>query len=239
MALRPKFFAIPDHVAEAAGFPLPEHGRTHHAAGRTWVYRDDVPGGLGTLGGSWIAPTIGAVGSVGGSVIGGILASAGAGAIAGPIGAGIGILTGLIASIFAKHSAKVAREDEVTGAWAASGPQALDAVMAAYKSGQVSGPEAASALDSIEQQFISLMGPVAKYNGKFGVFPDVNGPRPGNNCNAACGLRWDLHKQIEGLKAGLSTSGGGILGGFSLGGTTASPLGIGLLLFLGVMMFKK
>lgn len=244
MALRPKFFSIPDHVAEAAGFPLPMHGRTHRdASGRVWTYRDDVPSNLGDLSGSWVAPTIGIAGSIGGSVVGGILASAGAGAIAGPIGAGIGIVVGLISSIFAKHAAKVQQEDQVTGAWAAQGPAAIDAVMGAYHSGQISGSDAASGLDMIEQQFIQLMQPVAKYNGKQGVFPSVDAPRPPNNCNAACGLRWDLHQQIIGLKAGLNMSqgaagAGGILS--SLGGaTTASPLAIGALLFLGVMIFKR
>lgn len=211
------------------------HGRTHYAAGRTWTYRDDVPGNLGDLSGSWVAPVIGTGGSIGGSIIGSMIG----GAAGGPIGAGIGLLTGLIAKIFGAHAAKVKQEDAVTGAWAASGPQAIDAVMSAYHSGQVSGSDAASALDSIEAQFVSMMTPVAKTGGKQGTLPDPNAPRPPNNCNAGCGLYWDLHQQIIGLKAGLNMSAGsGILG--SLGGaTTASPLAIGALLFLGVMIFKR
>ncbi len=189
------------------------------------------------LGFAWPS-LIGAGGSIGGSVVGGILAGAGHGAIAGPIGAGIGILTGLIGSIFGAHKAKVAREDEISGAWAASGPKAIDAVMQAYHSGSISASEASQALDSIEAQFYSMTAPITKYNGKFGSFPDANGPRPPDKCNWACGTSWDLHQQLLGYKAQLTAGGGGLSGGIAglnLGGLTKDPValvGLGILAYM-------
>jgi hypothetical protein len=180
-----------------------------------------------------VLPTIiGAGGSIGGSVVGGMIG----GSWGGPIGAGIGLLTGLISGIFSAHAAKVQREDEISNAWAAAGPQAIDAVMNAYHTGQVSGPEAAQALDQIEAQFKSMTSPITKYNGKFGAFPDPNGPRPPDKCNWACGTYWDLHKQIVGLKAGLNMSQGkaGAVGELDLAGLTGDPI---MLLGLGVIAF--
>ena len=150
----------------------------------------------------------------------------------------IGFIGSLIASIFGQHAAKVQREDQISGAWAASGPQAIQAVMDAYKSGQISGAEASSGLDQIQQQFYQMTAPITKYNGKFGMFPDVNAARPGSNCNWACGTSWDLNQQIQGLKSQLSAGGGGGLNlSRLLGG--GDPIILGGLLLLGVMLLKK
>jgi len=198
--------------------------------------------GLSDLAGSsggFVPTIIGTGGSIGGGIISGILAGAGHGAIAGPIGAGIGLLTGIIAGIFAAHRAKVQREDEISNAWAQSGPQAIDAVMTAYHQGQISGPEAAQAFDQIEAQFRQMTTPITKYNGQFGAFPNPDGPRPPNNCNWACGTYLDLHQQLLSLKGQLNMSAGaGGAGGLSLGGLTSDPvmlLGLGVLAF---MLFK-
>ena len=229
-----RLFTISDETAEAAGFPLPEHGRRHRdASGRIWTYRADVSsGGLGALGG-WISPIIGTAGSIGGSLIGKLIG----GAAGGPIGAGIALLSSLIAGIFGAHAAKVQREDEISNAWAASGPAAIDAVMSAYHSGQISSSEASQSLDSIEAQFRSMTQPITKYNGQFGSFPNANGPRPPNNCNWACGTSWDLHQQIIGLKSQLKAGSGGLsLGGLSLGGM--DPIVLGGLAVIGFLLFS-
>lgn len=160
-------------------------------------YYDD-----GNMGG--LLPTlIGTGGSIGGSIIGKLIG----GGAGGPIGMGIAALSSLIAGIFAAHSAKVAQEDQISGAWASAGPQAINAVMAAYHGGQISATEAAQSLDGIEGQFRQMAQPIAKLNGQFGAFPDPNGPRPPDNCNWACGTSWDLHQQLLGLKAQLTAGG--------------------------------
>lgn len=182
--------------------------------------------------GAWLPTAVGAGGSIGG----GLFAALGIGGkFAGPIGMGISAISSLIASIFGAHAAKVQREDEISGAWAASGPQAIESVMSAYRSGQLSGRDASAALDQIEAQFRQMTQPITKYNGKFGAFPDPNGPRPPNNCNWACGTSWDLHQQLLGYKAQLSMGGGG---GGGLGALTGDPI---MLLGLGVLayMFLK
>lgn len=175
--------------------------------------------------GDFLPGLIGTGGSIGGSFVGKLIG----GAAGGPIGAGIAVLSSLIAGIFGAHSAKVAREDEISNAWAASGPSAIQAVMSAYQSGQVSGNDALNALDGIEAQFRSMAAPIAKLNGQFGAFPNPEGPRPPNNCNWACGTSWDLHQQLKGLKASISA---GATGGASLGTLGGDPI---MLLGLGVL----
>jgi len=186
--------------------------------------------GDGNMGG-WLPTVIGAGGSIGGGLIGKAIG----GAAGGPIGAGISLVSSLIAGIFGAHAAKVKREDEISSAWAANGPRAIDGVMAAYRAGQISGQEAAGALDQIESEFLSMTAQITKYNGRFGAFPDPNGPRPPNNCNWACGTSWDLHQQIIGLKSQLTMGGGG-LGSLSLSGADPVVLvGLGVIAF---MLFK-
>ena len=181
--------------------------------------------------GDWLPTIIGTGGSIGGGLIGRAIG----GAAGGPIGAGISLVSSLIAGIFGAHAAKVRREDEISGAWAANGPRAIDGVMAAYRGGQISGSQAAQALDQIEAEFRAMTLPISKYNGKFGVFPDPNGPRPPNNCNWACGTSWDLHQQIIGLKKQL-TIGGASLGGLSL--NTGDPVVLAGLAVIAFMLFK-
>lgn len=171
---------------------------------------------------------IGTGGSIGGSIIGRLIG----GAAGGPIGMGISALSSLIAGIFGAHAAKEAREDQISGAWAASGPQAINAVMSAYHSGSISASEAAQSLDSIEGQFRQMTAPITKYNGQFGAFPDPNGSRPPNNCNWACGTSWDLHQQILGLKAQLTGGGGGLSLGSLGSGDPVMLAGLALLAYL-------
>lgn len=179
---------------------------------------------------------IGGGSQIGGSVVGSILAGAGHGAIAGPIGMGIGFIGSLIANIFGAHAAKEAREDQISGAWAASGPQAIDAVMNAYHQGQISASDASSALDQIEAQFRQMSQPITKYKGQFGAYPDVNAPRPGDQCNWACGTSWDLHQQIAGLKTQLT--GGGGISGLNLGGLTGDPVMLAGLALVAYLLLK-
>mgnify|MGYP001593996317 CR=1 FL=1 len=179
--------------------------------------------------GDWLPTTIGAGGTIGG----GIFTALGIGGkFAGPIGMGISAISSLIAGIFAAHSAKVKREDEISGAWAASGPQAIEAVMSSYRSGQISGPEARQALDQIEGQFRSMAQPITKYDGKFGAYPDPNGPRPPDGCNWACGTSWALHQQLLGYKAQLSAGGAGGLNLGALGGDPVMLIGLGVIAWL-------
>jgi len=228
-ALR-KHFTISDRTAEAAGFPPPMHGlRVRDRAGRVWTYRADVGDSLGDLSGSWVAPVVGGAGSIGGGIIGNLIG----GAAGGAVGGGIALLSSLIAGIFGAHAAKVQREDQISGAWAASGPAAIQAVMDSYHSGQISASDAATALGQIQQQFYAMTQPITKYNGKFGSFPDVNAPRPSGDCNWACGTSWDLNQQIQTLKGQLVGSG---TGGLSLGGF--DPIVLGGLLVIGVLMFS-
>ena len=113
----------------------------------------------GNLGFNW-GSLIGAGGSIGG----GIAAKLIGGAAGGPIGAGIALVSSLIAGIFAAHAAKVQREDQISGAWAASGPAAIDAVMQAYHCGQINGSDASTALSQIQAQFYAMTQPITKLN---------------------------------------------------------------------------
>ncbi len=224
-------FSISDNTAEAAGFPSPMHGlRVRDRTGRVWTYRADVEHGLSDLSGAWIAPVIGGAGSIGGGLIGRLIG----GAAGGAVGGGIALLSSLIANIFGAHAAKVQREDQVSGAWAASGPAAIQATMDAYHSGQVSASDASAALSQIQQQFYAMTQPITKYNGKFGAFPDPNGPRPPNNCNWACGTSWDLNQQIQQLKGQLVGGGGGL----NLGALTGDPIMLGGLVVIAVLLFS-
>jgi hypothetical protein len=193
--------------------------------------------GLGELGaGSKAAKGVGIGGKVGSAVA--------VGAIGGPVGAAVGaavgIISGLVSSIFGAHAAKVAAEDEATGAWAATGPQTVDSIMAGWRAGQISSSDAIASLNSVVEQFKSNMAAVSKYNGKFGVFPDPNGPRPPNNCNASCGMYWDLAQQVKGLIAEIQAGSGGLgIGNFGglFGGSSSAMLP--LLLVGGLLLFGK
>jgi hypothetical protein len=210
------------------------HGlRVRDKHGRVWTYNAHAGSGLSDLSGSWVAPVVGGAGSIGGSIIGRLIG----GAAGGPIGMGIGVLSSLIAGIFAAHAAKSAREDQISGAWAASGPAAIQAVMDANKSGQINASDAATALAQIQQQFYAMTQPITKLNGKFGSFPDPNAARPADNCNWACGTSWDLNQQIQGLKSQLvgSTSGGG---GLDLSSITGDPIVLGGLAVIAVLLFS-
>ncbi len=199
----------------------------------------DNRSGLGELG---IASAKAAKGT---SFIGAAASTAAPFAIAGPVGAAIGaavgIVSGIVASIFGAHAAKVAAEDEATGAWAASGPQTVDSIMAAWRAGQVSSSDAIASLNSVVEQYKANMQSVSKYNGKFGVFPDPNGPRPSNNCNASCGMYWDLAQQVKGLIAEIQGGGGGLgIGNFGglFGGSSSSAM-LPLLIVGGLLLFGK
>ena len=171
---------------------------------------------LGDLGASK-AQVVGTGGSAGA----GIATAAIGGAAGGPVGLAIGLVSGIIASIFGAHAAKVKREDEVTGVWAQTGQRAISEVMAVWRSGKASKADTIQGLHSIEAYFKSLTADVVKTGGKFGVFPNPDAPRPSKNCNAACGLYYELHQQIKGLVAEVQSGkgGGGIAGlGASLGG---------------------
>jgi len=110
-------------------------------------------------------------------------------------------LTKAIIGIFAAHRAKVAAEDQVSGAWAAQGPYLIEQIKKSYAGGALTIQEAFTALDTLEQQFRINAQPVSKLEGHFGFLPDVNGPRPSQNCNWACGTTWDLHQEIAAIKA--------------------------------------
>lgn len=220
-----------DAQAASLGFPFPSRdAAVIDRQGQLWQWVEDRSG-LSGLAGFWQS-LIGPGGSIGGKIA--------AGAIGGPVGAAVGLGIGVISSIigffFTSHAKKVQREDEITGAWAAQGPPAIDAVMAAWKGGQVSGADAISGLQQIEQQFLQMAAEISKYNGEFGKFPNPDGPRPPNNCNAACGISWDLHQQIKGLIAQIQSSpdAGGAAGGFSL----SDPVMLGGLLLLGYLFIK-
>jgi hypothetical protein len=227
-----RYFSISDQTAEAAGFPAPMHGaRVRDRNGRVWTYNAHTSDGLSDLSGSWIAPVVGGAGSIGGGIIGNLIG----GAAGGAVGGGIALLSSLIAGIFGAHAAKSAREDEISGAWAASGPAAIQAVMDAYHSGQISATDASSALGQIQQQFYAMTQPISKLNGKFGAFPDPNAARPSGDCNWACGTSWDLNKQINSLKSQLI---GGGTGGLNLGALTGDPIMLGGLAVIAVLMFS-
>lgn len=166
-----------------------------------------------------------------------VAASAGGGPVGMIIGAGISLVS-VIGRIFGAHKARVKRENEVTGVWAATGQKAIDETMAYYRSGRASDREALSALDDIERQYEELMREVSKYKGKFGSFPDVNGPRPLKDCNAACGIRWDLHQQLNGLRQEIKRGGNKQVLGFgqSIGGVSESTPLLPLLLIIGLAL---
>ena len=197
------------------------------------------PTGLGELG---LAP--GQRAAKGTSFIGGVASTAAPFAITGPVGAAIGaavgIVSGIVASIFGHHAAKVAAEDEATGAWAASGPQTVDSIMAAWRGGKISSSDAIGSLNSVVEQYKANMQSVSKYNGKFGIFPDPNAPRPSSNCNASCGMYWDLAQQVKGLIAEIQRGGGGLgignFGGLFEGGSSAM---LPLLIVGGLLIFGK
>ena len=200
-------------------------------------YYDDNRRGLGELGaGSKAAKGT----SFGGAVASTTIPLAFTGPVGMAVGAVVGVVSGIVASIFGAHAAKVAAEDEATGAWAASGPQTVDSIMAAWRAGQLSSSNAISSLNSVVEQYKANMQSVSKYNGKFGVFPDPNGPRPSNNCNASCGMYWDLAQQVKGLIAEIQGGGGGLgIGNFGglLGGSSSAMLP--LLIVGGLLIFGK
>ena len=201
--------------------------------------------GLGDIGlGAWTT-TVGQVGQAAGATAGiaGGLAAAGLGAgtaagaalgsVVPVVGTVIGALAGLISGIFGQHQQKVALENKVSGQWAAAGPQTINQVIEAWQQGQIDGPTANSALDSIYQQFLQMNQGITKYNGTTGAYPDPNSARPSSNCNWACGTSWDLNQEIQGLKTQIGSSPGTSLG---LGSLTSNPLlligGAALLLVL-------
>lgn len=187
---------------------------------------------MGELGAGWIAPTV----SIGSSIGGSIAAGAIGGAWGGPIGSAIGIIGGLISSIFGAHAAKVAREDQISSAWAANGPAAISGVMDAYAHGQISGADAVTALDQIEAQFREMTQSITKYRGQFGSFPDPNAPRPGDQCNWACGTSWDLHQQLEQKKAAIAGREGNLP--TALGSLTSNPMNLVGLAVLAWVLLK-
>ena len=194
--------------------------------------------GLGELG---IASQKAAKGvSIGGSIAGTALPFAVAGPVGAAVGAIVGAVTGIVASIFGRHAAKVAAEDQATGDWAASGPQSIEGVMSAFRSGRMSSSTALASLQSIMDQYRANMASVSKYNGKFGVFPSPDAPRPSSNCNAACGIYWDTMQQIKGYIAEINGGGGGSLNLSSIfsssGGIAGLPLPV--LLIGGYFLLK-
>jgi hypothetical protein len=201
------------------------------------AYYEDNRLGLGELG---LAP--GQKAAKGTSFVGGVASTAAPFAIAGPVGAAIGaavgIVSGIVASIFGAHAKKVAAEDEATGAWAASGPQSIEATMAAWRGGRISSSDALASLQSIEQQYVANMSGVSKYKGKFGVLPDPNAPRPSNNCNASCGMYWDMMQQMKAYKAEIAGGGGGLSSIFGGGGGIAG-IPLPLLIVGGLLIFGK
>jgi hypothetical protein len=188
---------------------------------------------LGDLDGSKVGTIIGTGGAIGGKAVTAIM---GTSAAAGPVGMAVGLVASVIAMIFGAHAAKVAREDEVTGVWAATGQKAIDEVMSLWRAGKVPKSETIAGLQSIESQFQSLTSQVVKTGGKFGVFPNPEAPRPSRDCNASCGLYYELHHQIKGLIAEVQSGqgGGGLGGGLSslLGGSNMPLLLAGVALFL-------
>jgi hypothetical protein len=192
-------------AAARRGFPMfPVHGQKvlDRRNGIIWIYNHPIDDSLGSLGlGQW--ETVIGIGSK---------------------------LLGSILGIFGAHAAKVQREDQISGAWAAQGPMLIEQIKQAYASGQMSASDASSALDSLENQFRQNAQQISKYNGKFGMFPDVNAPRPSSNCNWACGTSWELHQQILGIKAGMT--GGSSGGGLGLDSNTLMLIAGGVLLFM-------
>lgn len=135
----------------------------------------------------------------------GVVAAAG-----GPIGIAIAagsVLVPLIIGLFSKHKQRVQREDQVSSAWAQTGPQAINDVMTGWRTCLLSGDQAVAALLEIERQFLELTTPIVKTGGKWGVFPSAEGPSPAQ-CNWACGTRIELHKQIAGLTDEIKSRGG-------------------------------
>jgi hypothetical protein len=235
----PALHLISDRTAAAMGFPAPGVGRLHQdRAGRVWRWVDDE-NGLGDMGG-WVAPVVGIGGGIGGKIVGSLIG----GAAGGPIGAGIALISSLISGIFAAHAAKVQREDQISGAWAASGPQAIQAVMDAWKSGQASSSDAIAGLQQIQQQFYQMTQPITKYKGQFGSFPDPNGPRPPNDCNWACGTSWDLNQQIKQLTQQIQAGGDKTIAGQVVGGlgsvfSQGDPMVMIGLAIIGFLLLKK
>jgi hypothetical protein len=177
------------------------------------------------------------------SFIGAAASTAAPFAIAGPVGiavgAIVGVVSGIVASIFGAHAAKVATEDEATQGWAASGPQSIESVMSAWRGGQLSSSDAIASLDSVMSQYVANMSSVSKYNGKFGVLPDPNAPRPSNSCNASCGIYWDTMQQVKNYKAEIQGGSGGLnlSSMFSGGGGIAGiPLPV---LIIGALILTK
>ncbi len=191
--------------------------------------------GLGELGSAKAAK--------GTSFAGGVAATAIPFAVAGPVGAAIGAVvgtvSGIVAMIFGRHAAKVQAEDSATQDWASSGPQNIEGVMTAWRAGSMSSGDALASLDSIMAQYVANMSSVSKYNGKFGVLPDPNAPRPSNNCNASCGIYWDTMQQIKGYKTEIAGGGGGSFGSLFSGGGGVAGIPLPVLLIGGLLLFGK
>jgi len=175
----------------------------------------------------------------GGGIASGLIPLLSTSAAAGPIGLAVGVVAGLIASIFAKHAARVKAENEVTGVWADTGQKAITETMNLWRAGKVPSNEVIAGLRSIENQFKELTRSVAKYKGKFGVFPDPEAPRPSRDCNASCGMYWDLHQQIKALIAEVQARGdiGGGAGISAALSSVVSKKNLPLLLIGGAVLY--
>ena len=127
-----------------------------------------------------------------------------AAAAGGPIGMAIGgglMIAQTIFQFWQAHQAKVAQEDQISGAWAAFGPEIIDRIKSDFSKGVISKDEAFKALDTLEHQFRVNVQPISKLHGHFGFLPNVDQPRPPDECNWGCGTSWDLHQEILGIKA--------------------------------------
>jgi len=218
-----------DAHAAQLGFPAPLHPDlvVLDNVGRLWRWVPGPNDGLGNLAGLWQS-LIAVGGGVGAKLVPALM---GGGPVGAAIGAGIGLVSTILSAIFGGHAAKVQREDQVSSAWASQGPAAISAIMQAYQTGQISGSDAISGLQQIEQQFVQMAAPISKYNGTFGALPDPNGPRPSSNCNWACGTYWDLHQELKGHIAQIQSGGtGSVLG--SLGSSPVLLIGLVVLGFL-------
>jgi hypothetical protein len=162
--------------------------------GRFTIYLREDPAqrGMGHLG----AGIVGSVASTGAAVGGGLIASAaGAGALAGPIGAGIGALVGVIAALWSAHAARAkgaTTENQALNSALPTFFQSVQAIFSAANSGQITGAQAASTIQSVYQTFWSQMCP----------FTTGPGRADASNCGASCGGPTNMAAPCSGMPNG-------------------------------------
>jgi hypothetical protein len=131
------------------------------------------------LGSISVGQGIGMSAPIAGAVTSGLVAGTSIGAFAGPVGAAVGAIVGLIGSLFSAHSARAAgakSENDAVNAFLPAFDQGLQTIFQQANNGTLSAVGAASACQSLLQQWFQNMAPYMRGSGR------ADSSNGGNNC---------------------------------------------------------